>query len=164
MNTKDLLGITIVIRMSLRSRNYWEADHIFNWDQKKVVDRKRRLKIPRKIKKNYAFFEESNHNKKVSYMFSEIWLPNFCSFRYFLVTYLCHYVTSVDSNYWNLSKFITFASVKLHCLIALISHVVQLFLIHNFYYFRPGLHISFKYGRHNHLRCTMMIGEVSLET
>ena len=31
-----------------------------------------------------------------------------------------------------------------------------------FYCFRPGPHISFKYARHNHLRCLMM-GEVSLK-
>ena len=30
----------------------WEADHNFNWDQKKVIDRESRL-IPRKIKKPY---------------------------------------------------------------------------------------------------------------
>ena len=46
-------------------------------------------------------------------------------------------------------------------LITLISHIAQL-LIRKFYCFRPGPHISFKYWRHNHLRCPMM-GEVSLE-
>ena len=79
------------------------------------------------------------------------------------------YVTSVDSNLWNLCKLITFASVKLYCLITLISliilisHIAQLVLIHKFYYFRQGPHIFFKYAWHNHLRCPMM-GEVSLET
>ena len=41
--------------------------------------------------------------------------------------------------------------------------MAQLILIHKFYYFRPGPHISFKYGRHNHLRYPMM-GEVAIET
>ena len=64
---------------------------------------------------------------------------------------------------------ITFASVKVYCLISLIcpiiliSHIAQLLLIRKFYCFRKGPHISFKYARHNHLRCPMM-GEVSLET
>ena len=64
---------------------------------------------------------------------------------------------------------ITFASVEVYCVITLIcpiiliSHIVQLFLILKFYCFGKGMHISFKYGRHNHLRCPMM-GEVSLET
>ena len=68
-----------------------------------------------------------------------------------------------------LTQTITFASVKLYCLInlicliILISHIVQLLLIGKFYCFRPGPPISFKYARHNHLRCRMMV-EVSLET
>ena len=63
----------------------------------------------------------------------------------------------------------TFAFVKVYCLITLIcpimliSHIVQLLLIRKFCCFRKGPHISFKYARHNHLRCPMM-GEVSLET
>ena len=54
------------------------------------------------------------------------------------------------SNYFNLSNYLN-------------SHIAQLLLIRKFYCFRPGPHISFKYARHNHLRCPMM-GEVSLET
>ena len=53
--------------------------------------------------------------------------------------------------------------ITLICLIILISHIVKLLLIRKFYCFRPGAHISFKYARHNHLRCPMM-REVSLET
>ena len=59
--------------------------------------------------------------------------------------------------------------VKVYCLITLIcpiiliSHIAQLLLICKFYCFRKVPHISFKYARHNHLRCPMM-GEVSLET
>ena len=59
-----------------------------------------------------------------------------------------------------------FASIKLYCLVTLIcpiiliSHIAQLLLIGEFYCFLEGLHISFKYERHNHLRHLMM-GEVS---
>ena len=66
-------------------------------------------------------------------------------------------------------KHITFASVKVCCIITLtcrnilISHIAQLLLISKFYYLRKGQHISFKYVRHDHLRCPMM-GEVPLET
>ena len=69
----------------------------------------------------------------------------------------------------HLRKPITFASVKVYCLITLIypiiliSHIAQLLLISKFYCFRKGPHISFKYAQHNHSRCPMM-GEVSLET
>ena len=65
---------------------------------------------------------------------------------------------------------IIFTYSNIHCLITLIlsliiliSHIVKLLLIRKFYCFRPGAHISFKYGRHNHLHCPMM-GEVSPET
>ena len=37
-----------------------EADHNFNWDQKKVIDRKSRL-IPRKIKETIHFLKNPNH-------------------------------------------------------------------------------------------------------
>ena len=63
-------------------------------------------------------------------------------------------------------KPITFASVKVYslitliCPIILISHIAQLFLIGEFYCFREGRHISFKYERHNHLR-RLMMGKVS---
>ena len=66
-------------------------------------------------------------------------------------------------------KPITFVSVKVYCLITLICpiiliiHIAQRLPIRKFYCFRKGPHISFKYARHNHLRCPMM-GEVSLET
>ena len=52
--------------------------------------------------------------------------------------------------------------ITLVCLIILISHIVKLLLIRKFSCFCPGAHISFKYPRHNHLRCPMM-GEVSPE-
>ena len=64
----------------------WEADHNFNWDQKKVIDRESRL-IPRKIKETIHSLKNPNHINKISYMLPELWLP---SLRYFLVTYLCH--------------------------------------------------------------------------
>ena len=43
----------------------WEADHNFNWDQKKVIDRESRL-IPRKIKETIHSLKNPNHiNKNV---------------------------------------------------------------------------------------------------
>ena len=54
-------------------------------------------------------------------------------------------------------------SITLICPIILISQISQLPLIREFYCFRKGPNISFKYARHNHLRCAMM-GKVSLET
>ena len=65
---------------------------------------------------------------------------------------------------------ITFASVKVYCLISLIcpiiliSHIAQLLLIHKFYCFREVPRISFNYAQHNHLRCPLRSLEVSLET
>ena len=62
----------------------------------------------------------------------------------------------------------TFGSVKVYCLITLIcliiliNHIAQLFLIHKFCCFHPGPHISLNYAGDNHLRCPMM-GEVSLK-
>ena len=53
----------------------WEADHNFNWDQKKVIDRESRL-IPRKIKETIHSLKNHNHINKISYMLPEIWLPN----------------------------------------------------------------------------------------
>ena len=52
-----------------------EADHNFNWDQKKVVDRESRL-TPRKIKETIHSLKNPNHINKISYMLPEIWLPN----------------------------------------------------------------------------------------
>ena len=57
------------------AKHCWEADHNFNWDQKKVVDRESRL-IPRKIKETIHSLKNPNHIKKISYMLPEIWLPN----------------------------------------------------------------------------------------
>ena len=70
MNTKDLSGIAIVIRI-----HCWEADHNFNWDQKEVIDRESRL-IPRKVKETIHSLKNPNHINKIPYMFPEIWLPN----------------------------------------------------------------------------------------
>ena len=137
----------------------WEADHNFSWDQKKVNDRECRL-IPWKIKETIHSLKNPNHINKFPALFLKYGFLTYGSSK--LLTYL----TSINQR--NLCKLITFASVKLYCLITLIylitliSHIVQL-LIGNFYFFRPDPHISFKYSRHNHLRCPM-IGEVSLET
>ena len=57
------------------AKHCWEADHNFNWDQKKVIDRESRL-IPRKIKETIHYLKNPNHISKISYMFLEIWLPN----------------------------------------------------------------------------------------
>ena len=59
----------------------WEADHNFNWDQKKVIVRESRL-IPSKIKETIDFLKNPNH---ISYMLPEKWLPDL---KQFLVTYL----------------------------------------------------------------------------
>ena len=48
-----------------------EADHNFNWDQKKVVDRESRL-ILRKIKETIHSLKNPNHINKFSYMLPEI--------------------------------------------------------------------------------------------
>ena len=47
MNTKDLSGIAI--DKNEIAKHCWEADHNFNWHQRKVVDMESRL-IPWKIK------------------------------------------------------------------------------------------------------------------
>ena len=57
------------------AKHCWEADHNFNWNQKKVLDRESRL-IPRKIKETIHSLKNPNHINKISYMLSGIWLPN----------------------------------------------------------------------------------------
>ena len=57
------------------AKHCWEADHNFNWDQKKVIDMESRL-ISRKIKETIHSLKNPNHNYKFSYMLLEIWLPN----------------------------------------------------------------------------------------
>ena len=57
------------------AKHCWEADHNFNWDQKKVIDRESRL-IPRKIKETIHFLKNPNHINTISYTLPEIWLPN----------------------------------------------------------------------------------------
>ena len=57
------------------AKHCWEADHNFNWDQKKVIDRESRL-IPRKIKETIHSLKNPNHINKIFYMLPEIWLPN----------------------------------------------------------------------------------------
>ena len=52
-----------------------EADHNFNWDQKKVVDTESRL-TTRKIIETKHYLQYPNHIDKSSYMLPEIWLPN----------------------------------------------------------------------------------------
>ena len=57
------------------AKHCWEADHNFNWNQKKVIDRESRL-ISRKVKDTIYSLKNPNHIKKISYMLPEIWLPN----------------------------------------------------------------------------------------
>ena len=57
------------------AKHCWEADHNFNWDQKKVIDRESRL-IPRKIKETMHSLKNPNHINKISSMLPEIWLLN----------------------------------------------------------------------------------------
>ena len=52
-------------------KHCWEADHNFNWDQKKVIDRESRL-IPWQIKENIHSLKNSNHINKLPYMLPEI--------------------------------------------------------------------------------------------
>ena len=73
MNTKDLSRTAIVIGMKLQNF-FWEADHNFSWDQKKVVDRESRL-IPRKIKETIHSFKYPNQINKIFLIY---------------VIYLCH--------------------------------------------------------------------------
>ena len=68
------------------AKHFWEADHNFIWDQKKVIDRESRL-IPRKVKEMIHFLKNPNHINKIWYMLLEIWLSNL---QLFLVTYLCY--------------------------------------------------------------------------
>ena len=83
----------MIIKRSLRNcdcdkneiaKHCWEADHNFNWDQKKVLDRKSRL-IPKKIKETIHYLKNPNHIDKISYILPEIWFPKLMEF---LVTYL----------------------------------------------------------------------------
>ena len=48
-----------------------EADHNFNWDQKKVTDRESRLP-PRKMKETIHSLKNPNHINKISCMLPEI--------------------------------------------------------------------------------------------
>ena len=57
------------------AKQCWDADHNFNWDQKKVIDRESRL-IPWKIKETIHSLKNPNHINKISYMLPEIWPPN----------------------------------------------------------------------------------------
>ena len=52
------------------AKHVWEANHNFNWNQKKVIDRENR------IKENIHSLKNPNPIDKTSYMLLEIWLPN----------------------------------------------------------------------------------------
>ena len=57
------------------AKHCWEADHNFNWVQKKVIVSESRL-IPKKIKEIIHSLKNPNHIYKICYMLPEIWLPN----------------------------------------------------------------------------------------
>ena len=73
---------------------FWEADHDFSWDQKKVVNRDSWL-TSRKINEIIHSFKNPNYSNKISYMLPETWL-------FFGVIYssskLLIYFLSLDSN------------------------------------------------------------------
>ena len=103
--------------------------------------------------------------EKRCYMLLEIWLPNLCR------SLVIYHFTSIDSDKWNFCKVVTFTSLKLTCLIGLITCTMQLPLsqVSKFYCFCVALHINiyiyiyiymYIYIWHNYLQCPMM-GEVS---
>ena len=63
MNTKDLSGIVVERRMKLLNTAS-QADHNFNWDQKKVIDRESKL-IPMNIKETIPSLKNPNHINKI---------------------------------------------------------------------------------------------------
>ena len=76
MNTKDPSRTVI-------AKHWWEADHNWSCDQKKVVIRESRL-IHRKIKETTDSLRNLNRVNKISHMLPEIWVLNL---RWSLVTY-----------------------------------------------------------------------------
>ena len=76
MNTKDVSGIVIVIRMKLLSTAGKQSTTLtVKVIQEKVINRESRL-IPRKIKETIHSLKNLNHINKISYMLPEIWFPN----------------------------------------------------------------------------------------
>ena len=63
MNTKDLSGIVVERRMKLLNTAS-QADHNFNWDRKKVIDRESKL-IPMNIKETIPSLKNPNHINKI---------------------------------------------------------------------------------------------------
>ena len=57
------------------AKHCWDADHIFLWDQKNVIDEESRLR-PRKIKETIHYLKNPNHINKISHMLPEIRLRN----------------------------------------------------------------------------------------
>ena len=57
------------------AKHCWEADHNFNWNQKKVIDWESKL-ILRKIKGTIYSLKNPNHINKISCKLPEIWLTN----------------------------------------------------------------------------------------
>ena len=93
MNTKDLSGIVIVVRMKLLNTAGKQFTTLTGIRRKLLIGK---AGIPRKIKETIHSlkiketihsFKNPNHINKISYMLPEIWLSNL---RYFLVNYLCY--------------------------------------------------------------------------
>ena len=59
-----------------KTRNHWwQTDHSFSWDQKKVVDRESRL-VPTEITDTIHSLKNPNHINKISYIVLEMGLAN----------------------------------------------------------------------------------------
>ena len=73
MNTKDLSGIAIVIRIKMLNTAGKQIITLIGI--RRVFDRESSL-IPRKIKETIYSLKNPDHINKISYMLPEIWLPN----------------------------------------------------------------------------------------
>ena len=74
MNTKDLSGIAIVIRMKLLNTAGKQITTLIGIRRKLLIGKSRL--IPTNIKETIHPLKNPNHIKKISSMLSEIWLPN----------------------------------------------------------------------------------------
>ena len=74
MNTKDLSGIMIMIRMKLQNTVMKQITTLAGIRIKLLIG-KFKL-IPRKIRETIDYLKNPNHITKISYMPPEIWLPN----------------------------------------------------------------------------------------
>ena len=68
MNTKDLSKKKSDSENNEITKHYWEEEHNFTWDQKKVDDRESRL-IPWKIKESIHSSKNPYYINKILHMF-----------------------------------------------------------------------------------------------